>query len=523
MVNYGIAPVDVARTDRETTRRAAIWFVILLVVIGCASYDAVSGMIGTWRNTTTYNHGFLILPISLYLVWMQRRELAALVAIQEPWALLPLAGAAALWLISVAAEVVTLQEVALVGMVLAAVLFCFGRSTTKQLAFPLLFLFFMVPVGDFLIPPLQAFTANFSVGLLRLSGVPVYHEGNLIQIPSATFLVAEACAGLRFLIANVVVAALFSYLAYAKWWKHFAFMVIAIVVPIVANGFRAFGIIYLSYLTDNRVAAGADHIIYGWGFFSLIMLILLAIGRGFADRPVGRSASHTSEGRYSYAYSSLRRKPWRHRLAILAVFMVLSAPAYAWLMMRAPAATDVRPLSIPISSAWTRLPPVSSDWRPLFPGADWTIRDTYRQGKQDVEVFVAYYVYQRRDAKIIYYANSMADEKMWWPHDSGTTVVHQHDQLVPSRVDDLASTRGHRLVIWWYWVDGQITNSTVHAKILQVKARLFGGNQAAAVAAVSVRYDRDAADAIASIDRFLRDSAPWDEYLGRLSKQQENE
>jgi EpsI family protein len=95
-------------------------------------------------------------------------------------------------------------------------------------------------------------------------------------------------------------------------------------------------------------------------------------------------------------------------------------------------------------------------------------------------------------------------------------MVHQRGKLIPSRFDDLASSTHHRIVVWWYWVDGQITNSTIRAKILQTRARLFGGNQAAAVVAVSVKYDRDPADAVATADRFLRDSTSWDEYLAGL-------
>ena len=516
--NLDVARMEMGPIERDSSRRALIWFAILLLVLCGTSYDTLSAMIGTWSSTTTYNHGFLILPISLYLIWTRRRELPGLVLKQEPLALIPLAVAAALWLVSAAAEVVTSQEIALVAMALALVLFCFGWSITKRMAFPLLFLFFMVPIGDFLISPLQTFTADFSVRLLRLSNVPVFRDGNLIQVPGAAFVVAEACAGLRFLIANVVVATLFSYLFYTKWVKYFIFMVIAIIVPVIANGLRAFGIIYLAYLTDNRLAAGADHIVYGWGFFSLVMVALLAIGCVFADRRVGHIALHAQAEGHLCAYSWPGLQPWRHSLAVVAALMVSAAPAYAWSVMRAPTvAGDVKPTLANINSAWTRLPAALSDWQPQFPGADWTLRDTYRQGENEVDVFVAYYTYQRRGAKIIYYANSMADKVTWWPYDTGTAMLHQRGNLIPSRIDDLASSTYHRIVVWWYWVDGQITNSTIRAKILQTRARLFGGNQAAAVVAVSIKYDRDPADAIAIVDRFLRDSTPWNEYLAGLT------
>lgn len=87
--------------------RAAIWCAILLVALVGTSFEALSAMIGTWRTVATYNHGFLILPISLFLVWIQRKELASLEPEQEPVALVFLVGGAALWLVSAAAEVAT--------------------------------------------------------------------------------------------------------------------------------------------------------------------------------------------------------------------------------------------------------------------------------------------------------------------------------------------------------------------------------------------------------------------------------
>ena len=116
------------------------------------------------------------------------------------------------------------EEVALVGMLVALFIFVFGREVSKRLVFPLAFLFFMVPVGDALITPLQDFTARFAVELLRLSDIPVFHDGVMIQIPNGLYEVAEACAGIRFLIANLVISALFAHLAYEKRWKFWLFL-----------------------------------------------------------------------------------------------------------------------------------------------------------------------------------------------------------------------------------------------------------------------------------------------------------
>ena len=103
------------------------------------------------------------------------------------------------------------------------------------------------------------------MALLRVAGVPVFHDGVLIETSSGLFEAAEACAGVRFLIANVMIAALFAHFAYRRAWKVAAFMSLALTVPVVANGLRAFGIVYIAFWTDNKYASGVDHVVYGCG------------------------------------------------------------------------------------------------------------------------------------------------------------------------------------------------------------------------------------------------------------------
>ncbi len=97
-------------------------------------------------------------------------------------------------------------------------------------------------------------------------------------MPNGRWSVIEACSGVRYLIASLVVGTLFAYLNYTTMWRRFAFVGVSIVVPIVANWLRAYMIVMLGYLSDNRIATGVDHIIYGWVFFGLVMLLMFWIG-----------------------------------------------------------------------------------------------------------------------------------------------------------------------------------------------------------------------------------------------------
>ncbi|MGI4952671.1 MAG: exosortase A, partial [Janthinobacterium lividum] len=161
-----------------------------------------------------------------------------------------------------------------------------GRRMFMALSGPLLFLVFLVPFGAFITPALQSFTAGFIAVGLHLLGIPAYITDLTIEISAGSFYVAEACAGLRFLVAAVAFGVFYALLNYHSPGRRFAFIAASIVVPILANGVRALGIVVLGNVLGSAEAAVADHIIYGWGFFSVVMLLLVAAGMPWRQAPL---------------------------------------------------------------------------------------------------------------------------------------------------------------------------------------------------------------------------------------------
>jgi exosortase/archaeosortase family protein len=143
-----------------------------------------------------------------------------------------------------------------------------------------------------LTPKLQDITTWFISHGLQILGIPAFIDGYVIEIPQGSFFVAEACAGLRFLIASIAFGCLYALMMYRSPLRRGLFISVSVVVPIIANGFRAIGIVYLGYLLGNAQAAAADHVIYGWLFFSAVILILTALGLPFRQDEIStRSAS----------------------------------------------------------------------------------------------------------------------------------------------------------------------------------------------------------------------------------------
>ena len=154
---------------RMTLIASALLFAGLLVLFR----STAAGMVYTWYNFETYTHGFLILPISLWLVWHKRAHLAGLSPQPSPAFLLPLLGCLFVWALARLSGVLVVEQFAFVAAVITALTAVIGWQVARFLAFPLLFLFFAVPMGEDLVPPMMEFTATFTVEALKLSGIPV--------------------------------------------------------------------------------------------------------------------------------------------------------------------------------------------------------------------------------------------------------------------------------------------------------------------------------------------------------------
>jgi exosortase len=175
------------------------------------------------------------------------------------------------------------RQLIAISMVQVLFLAMLGWRLWLAMMGPLLYLYFLVPFGDFLTPKLQDVTTWFIRYGVDILGIPAYIDGYIIEIPEGSFFVAEACAGLRFLIASIAFGALYALLMYRSPVRRILFMLASVIVPVIANGFRALGIVSLGHVLGSAEAAAADHVLYGWIFFSIVILILIALGLPFRE------------------------------------------------------------------------------------------------------------------------------------------------------------------------------------------------------------------------------------------------
>ena len=468
--------------------------------------SAVQSMVGTWLRSDTFAHGFLIAPISAWMIWRQRHEIMALTPRPNFWILLPLMMVGFIWLLAHLAAVVVVQEYCLVIMILLLAATILGNAIFKELAFPMLFLLFAVPFGEVFLPGLMEYTADFTVFALRLSGIPVFREGNFFTLPSGNWSVVEACSGLRYLIASLTLGFLYAYLTYRSLTRRLVFIALSIVVPIVANWLRAYMIVMIGHLSSMTLAVGVDHLIYGWLFFGLVMLLLFWIGSYW------REDYDLPETMPVVATGKLMGQPsWRAILVatVASAGVVAAAPIVATQLISGYAAQPV--LSIPPTlGGWQLSPDKLSDWTPHFFGTSAQISQTYVNESRRVELYIGYYRNQRPHAKLITSENSLVHSanKVWGNiGDSRRAVILGSEEA--NVIESKLKSYTKRLLVWhWYCIDGQYTSNPYWAKLLQAKAQLMGKGDDGAVIIVSTELEEKSEVSADRLESFVKTMLP---------------
>ena len=482
-------------------RHLAAWGVVVVAVLLLLQRDA-RHLFSIWWDNATFGHCLLIVPIVIWLVWQRRHELARMAP--SPW--LPgvaiLFATGILWLLGELAELSVVRHAALILMIIATVPTMFGLSVARGVAFPLFFLLFGIPIGEQIVPQLQTFTALFSIKLLDLFGVPAYLDGVFISIPNGDFQVAQACSGVRFLIAMVAFGALASNICFKLWWRRAAFMAASVVVPIVANGIRAWGTIYIAHLTTASFAKGMDHIIYGWFFFAFVMALTLAIGWRFFDRPVDEPMIDPARLQSPDARPGTASEV--ARAAVAAVVLSAAAPAYgAYVAERAPDSIVAR-IDLPTPKGWRRVAYQGVPWAPRYAGAHSAMASYVDAGGQPVDLYLAVYDRETAKLKLVGYGLGIAppDEHSLWAWASSDT---------PPPGGSAAQINAGEVVreAWQYFlVNGKVVATPYAVKAESLKSKLLHGPTRAATLVISAQRRDPMIPVRPAIARFAAAAGP---------------
>lgn len=504
-------------TDKSPWRLPLLQGLLLFGLLLWSQWQAIAGMAAIWWRSDTFAHALLVPPVSAWLIWRCRDTLRAMAPVAWGPGLLGLAAAVALAGIGQLAEVNALQHFGAVLSLQALALTLYGPRVCWAIAFPLLFLLFAPPFGEFLVELMMLHTADFTVGALRLLGIPVFREGLHFVIPSGNWSVVEACSGLRYLFASFMVGTLFAYLNFQRWPGRLGFMLVSLLVPVVANWLRALIIVLLGHYSSNRIATGADHLVYGWVFFGIIMAIMFWIGARWADAVADKQVAAPAP---PLAGPAASRSAW---LIVVLAAALLCLPSL-WLerlraIAPAPLETGLLDPLRPQGNWQLRAADSDPPWTPVFVGASLHRQSRWSApGAADILLDIAIYPAQREGAKAVSSVNTLVRSKddRWASLGSERLAGEAGQQtrwVLRGRPDDRAMHLARRL----YWVDGQFTASEREAKLLGLRQRLAGrGDLQAAI----VWMTPDDGQGSERLDRFWRDiRTPLNERLQRAAQQ----
>jgi exosortase A len=475
-------------------RLGVAWAAVLLIF----ARDA-SDMVMVWWDSSTFNH-ILLIPFILGWLVMQRGNELKRIAPSVWWPGLAIVAAAAIgWVLGEAAGVALARHLALVMFLQGTTLAFLGRQVGRALLFPLGYALFLVPVGEEIVPQLQEITADISMALLGVTGIPAHIEGVFISTPTALFRVAEACSGVKFLIAMLAYGVLVANVCFKSWPRRIGIIAIAIVVPVLANGVRAFGTIYIAHHHGLDFAAGFDHIFYGWIFFALVLLMVMAIGWRFFDRQVTDPFIEPALAERLVTQS--RRDLAKAPPVLLTTALLIGAPL-AWSLagVPAPASLPVRDV-LPDIAGWQRQAfAPTTDWAPRADGSNRTLIASYVRDGTRVDVFAALYDGQSEGREITGYGQGALDPDGAWQW------VEQGPVVAGGKADVIAGPgRMVRDVATFYRVGDVQTGSNLAIRVESLKARLLRRSQSALILIVSAERSSDQS-ARPAIDALLADA-----------------
>jgi exosortase A len=479
--------------DVEQTRsEQALWLVLGAVVFYTCGlllifHETVSSMVDIWSRSQTFAHGFLVLPISIWLLWRERETYYDLPARPQPYALLLLLLFGTIWLLATMVDIVVLEQLAFVAILTSGIWAIVGNVISARAAFPLLFLLLAVPMGSELIPPLMSLTAATTEIMVRASGVPLYREGMYLYLPTGTWSVIAECSGVRYLIASFTLGLIYAYLTYNSFWRRLLFVLASIAVPIVANSLRAYGVVMMGHLSDMRLGVGVDHLVYGWGFFGLVMVILFWVG-GFWQEEVVTTRKPSGLAQDSKGASSV---------SLLAAAVIAVALAAVWPVI---ALTSDRATTMATAEAISAPPPVEGwrvtdtpegFWHPVVEGADRELNQMY-EGKKPVALFLRQFLTQKQGLELVTSAEPWRPEPRQTWRVIGQRRMHTGVDAL-GWVDEVQVRSASRLyLIWsWYHIDGKNLENPYAVKLLEARQQLFDGRRTGARIFVATQISDD--------------------------------
>lgn len=261
---------------REFVRRKSVVGVGLL--FGLVFLPVLIDLVTRWWEDSNYSHGFLVPLIAGYVIWSKRDELGGL-EVRRNWAgLAILAAGMLLFVFGNAGVEYFVIAVSMVTALFGLTLYLLGWEVIRRTWFAFFILLFMIPIPGViyysLAFPMQLLASKVSVAFMQGLGMTVMRQGNVIQLPDQALEVAEACSGMRSLIALMAMGAIYGYLSQPRFWAKMLLFALTVPIAVASNVVRVFLTATVAYVGGVDPTAEPQHTILGLSVFVVAFVLL---------------------------------------------------------------------------------------------------------------------------------------------------------------------------------------------------------------------------------------------------------
>lgn len=467
--------------DNTVWRIKPVLWVIFSISVGVLIVTYLEGltiMVETWNNKPEYGHGYMIPVITLFLIWQHSDKIRQIPETGSWYGFWLVVAGSAIYVLAILSSIVTLMQYAFMISLIGLFWSYLGTRVTKLVVVPLMFLFFMIPIPFFIFSTLssqlQLISSEIGVAVIRLFGISVYLEGNVIDLGVYQLQVVEACSGLRYLFPLVSLAFIIAYFYKAAIWKKAVVFLSSIPITILMNSFRIGVIGVLVEYGGIEQAEGFLHDFEGWVIFmacmSILFLEIWVLSKIGSDR--GKSFSDTFNIEYPEPVNSDAVICDRKINAPFIVSMIMII-----IVLLANEMYKQKELIIPERESFASFPMEINQWKgarsvlekkylDVLKLDDYIMADYINESLGVVNFYSAYYAKQEADSSP--HSPSACIPGGGWRVKSHTIVPIENVTIegVPLKVNRLVITKGEYKQVVYYWLQqrGRIITGEYYAK-----------------------------------------------------------
>ena len=495
-----------ADTFAQLRGRAGLLAVLVALSAALALWPTAESLDHEWRSINDYGHGYLVALISA--VWFGIVARTQWVAPARPnlLAACVLGAGLFLWLIAYNANIVIGYQVLFPACAWMAVCAVAGWRVGLGFAAPIAFLYFAVPVWDYIVPVLQRMSVSVSETLLGWMGIPAHVSEFTVTIPEGAFQIVEGCSGKRYFMVATAAGTLMAVMERLRGWRFAVPIVGAAVLALVANWIRIIVIIYAGHVTQmQHYLVAKEHITFGAVVFGFLLAGVVLSGRLVQSRSSHAAAATAPTVPMSAA--SIAEEPPTRMLPLVVVPFGLLAVLFALMEARANAtAGPANLVSLPLATGtWQGPLPPAQQWQPSYVGADAKRRAAYASADGTVEVYINAYGEQRQGRELVNFGNKLLAPGEWhraWPETLETLSSQPPLVSFEARSGDGSLW----LVAYTFEVGGWVTVSEPLAQ-LGYGVRSFLGPAPSGMVALASRCIDTCEAARSRVSRFWGDSS----------------